>query len=68
MGFFSKLIKKAHKAVDYDYYVYTIYDKRDGSRICYGVYDTMDGAEQIAKDMLRRFKHKKHYGIKITGV
>lgn len=68
MGFFSELIKEAHEAVEYDYYVYNIYDKRDGNLVCYGVDDTMGGAERRAKDILSRFKHKKHYGIKITEV
>lgn len=67
MGFFSNLIKKAHQSVDWDYYIYTIYDKRDGSFVCYGVDDTMDGAERTAKEVLSHLKYKKHYCIKIEG-
>lgn len=67
MGFFSELIKEAHEAIDYDHYIYIIYDKRDGSCMYYGVCDTMDEADRTAKNILRRFKHKKHYGIKIKG-
>jgi hypothetical protein len=48
-----------------EYYIYTIYDKRDNSFVCCGVNDTMDGAERTAREILKCLKHKKHYAIAV---
>lgn len=65
MGFFESLIREAHMGIDCDW-VYTIYDKRDGSFVCNGIEKTMEEAERTAREVLSRLKYKKHYGIIMT--